>query len=54
MDDFNKFKKEELPSIEIFYSKIIGEDISEENYNHAKMFRKNLNVKQWEIIVIFI
>ena len=36
MDDFNKFKEEEPPSIEKFYSKLIGEDISDEDYNHAK------------------
>ena len=31
MDDFNKFKEEGLPSIEIFYSKLTCED-----YYHAK------------------
>ena len=36
MDDFNKFKEEMLPSIEIFYSKLTDEDISDEGYNHAK------------------
>ena len=36
MDDFNKFEVKELPSIEMFYSKITGEDISDEDYNHAK------------------
>ena len=51
MDDFNKFKEEGLPSIENFYSKLTGEDISDEDYNHAKLL---LNVKQWEIIMIFI
>ena len=50
MHDFNKFKEKGLPSIENFYSKLTGEDISDEDYNHAK----NLNVKQWEIIMIFI
>ena len=54
MDDFNKFKEEGLPSIKIFYSKFTGEDISDNDYIHAKMFGKNLNVKQWEIIMIFI
>ena len=54
MDDFNKFKEEGLPSIENFYSKLTDEDISDKYYNHAKMFGKNLNVKQWEIIMIFI
>ena len=36
MDDFNKFKEEGLPSIENFYSKLTGKDISNEDYNHAK------------------
>ena len=36
IDDFNKFKEEGLPSIEIFYSKLTGEDISDEDDNHAK------------------
>ena len=36
IDDFNKFKEEGLPSIENVYSKLTGEDISNEDYNHAK------------------
>ena len=36
MYDFNKFKEEELPSIEKFYSKLTDEDISKSDYNHAK------------------
>ena len=36
MDDLNKFKEEGLPSIEIFYTKLTGKDISDEVYNHAK------------------
>ena len=40
MDDFNKFKEEGLPSIEKFYSKLTGEDISDSDCNHAKMFGK--------------
>ena len=35
MDDFNKFKEEGLPSIENFYSKLTGENISDCDYNHA-------------------
>ena len=42
MNDFNKFKKEGLPSIEIFYSKLIGEYISDCDYNHAEnVWKKN-------------
>ena len=36
MDDFNIFKEEGLPSIEVFYSKLTGEDISDHDYNHAE------------------
>ena len=36
MDDFNKFKEEGLPSMKKNYSKLTGEDISDEDYNHAK------------------
>ena len=36
MDDFNKFKEEGLPSIENCFSILTGEDISDEDYNHAK------------------
>ena len=36
MDDFNKFNEEGLPSIEHFYSKLTGEDISDHDYNHAE------------------
>ena len=36
MDDFNKCKEKGLPSIEKFYSKLTGEDISDSDNNHAK------------------
>ena len=42
MDDFNKFNDEGLPSIKNFYSKLIGEDISECDYNHAKNVWKKI------------
>ena len=43
MDDFNKLKKKEgLPSIEKFYSKLTGEDISDSDYNHAKNVWKKI------------
>ena len=45
MDDFNKFKEEGLPSIENFYSKLTGEDISDEDYNHAKNVREEFKCK---------
>ena len=45
MDDFNKFKEEGLPSIEKFYSKFTGEDISDSDYNHAKNVWKKFKCK---------
>ena len=45
MDDFNKFKEEGLPSIENFYSKLTGEDISDKDYNHAKNVWEELKCK---------
>ena len=53
MDAFNKFK-EGPPSTEFFYSKLTGEDISDGDYNHAENVWKKLNIKQLEIIMIFI
>ena len=44
MDDFNKFEEEGLPSIENF-SKITGEDISDEDYNHTKNVWKKFKCK---------
>ena len=42
MDDFNTFEEEGLPSIENFYSKLTGEDISDYDYNHAEnVWKKN-------------
>ena len=46
MDDFNKFKEEGLPSIEKFYSKLTGEDISDYDYNHAKNVWKKFKYKR--------
>ena len=45
MDDFNKFKEEGLSSIEKFYFKLTGEDISDCDNNHAEMFGKKMNVE---------
>ena len=36
-----------------FYSKLTDEDISEEDYKHAKNVWKKINVKQLGIIMIF-
>ena len=53
MDDFYKFK-EGLPSIDFFYSKLTGEDICDEDYNHAKNVWKKFKCKTMGIIMIFI
>ena len=45
MDDFNKFKEEGLPSIETFYSKLTGEDISDCDYNHVENVWKKFECK---------
>ena len=45
MDDFNKFKEEGLPSIQNFYSKLTGEDISDKGYNHARNVWKEFKCK---------
>ena len=45
MDDFNTFKEEGLPSIENFYSKLTGEDISDCDYNHAENVWKKIECK---------
>ena len=54
MDGFDKFKEEGLPSIENFYSKLTGEDISDKDYNHAKNVWEEFKCKKWEIIMIVI
>ena len=45
IDNFNKFKEERLPSIENFYFKLTGEDISDEDYNHAKNISEEFKCK---------
>ena len=42
IDDFNKFKVEGLLSTEDFYSKLIGENVSEHDYNHAENVWKKI------------
>ena len=41
MDSLERFKENELPPKESFYSRLTGEDISDEDYQHAK--------KVWEV-----
>ena len=54
MDDFNKFKEEGLPSIEKFYSKLTGENISDSDYNHAKNVWEKFKCKTMALIMIII
>ena len=54
MDDFNKFNEEGLPSIEHFYSKLTGEDISDHDSNHAENVWKKKKVKKLGLVMILI
>ena len=45
MNSFNKFNETELPPIEAFYSKLKDENISEDDYNHAKNVWKVFGLK---------
>ena len=45
MDSLEKLKETELPPKEAFYSRLNDEDISDENYAHAKKVWKTFNMK---------
>ena len=45
MDTFEKFNKTELPTKEEFYSKLSGEHITDEDYQHAKNVWNTFNLK---------
>jgi hypothetical protein len=45
LDHFDKFSETELPSMEMFYSKLNYEKISNENYEHAKEVWTKFNCK---------
>ena len=45
MDSLEKLKESELPPKEAFYSRLNDEDISDENYAHAKKVWKTFNMK---------
>ena len=45
MNTFDKFIKEQLPSKEQFYSRLIEEDITNDDWNKAKQIRKHFNIK---------
>ena len=45
LDDFDKLNETQLPPKEAFYSKLRGEDISDEDYKHAKKVWETFNMK---------
>ena len=45
LDDFDKLNETQLPPKEAFYSKLRGEDISEDDYKHAKKVWETFNMK---------
>ena len=45
MDDWNKFNETSLPDKKAFYSELCLENITNEDYIHAKKYSKNLNLK---------
>ena len=54
MDSFDKFNQRELPKKEQIYSILYDENISDEQYKHAKKFGEDLNLKTWVTFMIFI
>ena len=45
MNDWNRFKETELPSIDKFYSKLNLKNISKEDYKHAQKVWNTFNIK---------
>ena len=45
MDSFEKFTHAKLPPKEVFYSKLNGEDVSDQDYQHAQNVWKTFNMK---------
>ena len=45
MNDFNKFNETELPSKKEFYSQLVEEDITDEDYERATHIWKHFNIK---------
>ena len=45
MDSFEKFNQTELPTKEQFYSILNDQDITNDEYNHAKKVLKTFNIK---------
>ena len=45
MDNFNKFQDTELPPIKNFYSKLNNKNNSQEDYEHAQLVWKKINIK---------
>ena len=47
MDSFSKFKRKKLPCKEDFYSLLTDEDISDDDYNHAKNVWNTFEIKKY-------
>ena len=47
MDSFEKFNQTELPAKEHFYSILNDKHITNDEYDHAKKFRRLLKLRQW-------
>ena len=47
MDSFEKFDQTELPAKEHFYSILNDQDITDDEYDHAKKFGRLLRLRQW-------
>ena len=45
MDSFEKFDQTELPTKDQFYSVLNGQDITKDEYNHARQVLKTFNIK---------
>ena len=48
MDSFERFEEKKLPSPEKFYSSLNGEEITEDDYDHAKEVWSKFNCKSLE------
>ena len=49
MSSLEKLKETQLPPKEAFYSRLNNEDISDENYAHARKFWETFEMKNLEV-----
>ena len=52
MDSFERFSETKLPEKEAFYSKLNGNRITEEEYEHARKVWERSGAKPWATIMI--